>query len=251
VRPTGENTAEEYPRLYTLKEVEPMGADCPWAREAVSWVHNYLVKPHPHLGRAGPVCPFATTALALNTIWIGELHARGSEKEKVGRVVANCRDRFLELEPRAGEAATYKALLIVFPGLSLADAPGLIDCIQRRLKPEFVERGLMIGEFHGLAESPGVHNEDFRPLRSAVPMIAIRFMVESDVVFLNRGLDPPELRVRFLEAYLNHLGPSLSAARIKVAKESLEKAIAEMHRNAGERDARKDQVHTGGFGRTL
>jgi hypothetical protein len=79
----------------------------------------------------------------------------------------------------------------------------LIDVSKERLKPLFVNDGLMLGEFHELNESPGLHNPDFRPLRSPIPLLAIRRMVYSDIVFLNRPSDPPERRIRFLEAYLN------------------------------------------------
>ena len=56
--------------------------------------------------------------------------------------------RFDELEPRTGRAAAYKAVVMIFPQVPLSHAPRLIDGVQLALKPEFVARGLMIGEFH-------------------------------------------------------------------------------------------------------
>ena len=53
------------------------------------------------------------------------------------------------------------------------------------LKREDVRKGLMIGEFHdGPPPKPGLWNPDFRPLRSPVPLLAIRHMVPTDFPFL-------------------------------------------------------------------
>ncbi len=87
------------------------------------------------------------------------------------------------------------------PDIHIEDTSKLIDSVQQKLKPLFVESGLMIGEFHKRNESPGLHNPNFRPLRSPIPLLAIRFMVEADLPFLLNAADP-RLRIRYLESYL-------------------------------------------------
>ena len=47
---------------------------------------------------------------------------------------------FLELRPRAGKDAHYKAILMLFPDLPAARAPELIDTVQAALKPAFTAR---------------------------------------------------------------------------------------------------------------
>ena len=42
----------------------------------------------------------------------------------------------------------------------------------------------MLGDFHPFSQSPGIHNPDFRPLKSPIPMLVIRHMVISDWLFL-------------------------------------------------------------------
>ena len=59
----------------------------------------------------------------------------------------------------------------------------------------------MLGEFHNRTESPGLHNPNFRPLRSPIPLLAIRYMVEVDLPFLVMA-DDLGLRIRYLKAYL-------------------------------------------------
>jgi hypothetical protein len=60
----------------------------------------------------------------------------------------------------------------------------------------------MLGEFHMRNHSQGIHNHNFRPLRSPIPILAIRFMVEPDLPFLNHPNDEPQLRIKYLNTYL-------------------------------------------------
>lgn len=216
--------------LHTLREVAARG---PCARpdalaETAAWVRNYLAMPHRELGRPGTVCPFVPEALELDTVWLTVVETPPAEREQVEGLVARYAEVFLGLEPRAGEASLFKALLLIFPDVRAEDAPDFIDGVQRRLKPLFVERGLMLGEFHRRNATPGLYNSGFHPLRSPVPMLVIRSMVESDVVFLTREYDPPALRVRFLSAYLQRLGESHSPHWRKVASEALRRAQSEL-----------------------
>ncbi|MUL38292.1 DUF6875 domain-containing protein [Gloeocapsopsis dulcis] len=95
--------------------------------------------------------------------------------------------------------------MLIFPDISTETAFKLIDGAQRHLKPFFVEAGLMLGEFHKQNNSPGLRNPNFRPLRSPIPMLGIRFMVESDLSFLNDLNSEPSLRTKYFEAYLSCL----------------------------------------------
>src|SRR5262249_49614221 len=129
------------------------------------------------------------------------------------------RNVFLETEPTSGPEAMNKAFLVVFPSLTAGGPEGaaLVDKVQASLKPYFVDMGLMLGEFHAANESPGLRNPAFRPLRSPIPMLAIRHMVESDLPFLIRKTYPPELRSLFLRSYLFRMGGMLSQAKFNEA----------------------------------
>jgi len=163
-------------------------------------------------------------ALKLNTIQLTVVHTRSPDAAGIEKIVSAYREIFLNLEPRQGETALYKAILILFPYIPRESAPILIDGIQRSLKPSFVEDGLMLGEFHELNDTPGLHNPELRPLRSPVPMLAIRFMVESDLLFLVREIDPPHLRIRYLRAFLKHMGGVSSVATLRLANAALRQA---------------------------
>ena len=58
-------------------------------------------------------------------------------------------------------------------------------------------------------------------MASPVPLMAIRKLFDTDLNFLNRPYDPPELRTRLLRSFLRHVGPDLSATRRAAAEEAL------------------------------
>ncbi|MEU7863709.1 DUF6875 domain-containing protein [Nonomuraea sp. NPDC049141] len=153
---------------------------------AGTWVREYLCRPHPELGRSGPVCPYARRALDRGMVWAVTWPDCPADATAMTAIMAECLHWF--------ERSTDpdQALLVLFPRLTAADHGLTIEGVQRRLKPAFVRRGLMIGEFHdGPPDVPGLHNPWFRPLRSPVPLLAVRHMVHSDLPFLQG--DPEHL----------------------------------------------------------
>jgi hypothetical protein len=93
-------------------------------------------------------------------------------------------------------------VLLIFPDVPIDRAHELIDAVQAELKPEFVRKGLMIGEFHTRNNVPGLHNDSFYPLRTPTPCLAIRHIVPSDLVFLDISRYSESVREQFLRAYL-------------------------------------------------
>ena len=119
-------------------------------------------------------------------------------------------ERFKHLEPTTGPKAQYKAIILIFPFISLEEAPEMIDGLQKKLKPLFVSEGLMVGEFHKLNNACGLHNDSFFPLRTPTPCLAIRNMVPSDIVFLNGAEFSADTRRRMISRYLEKFGDSSS-----------------------------------------
>lgn len=179
-------------------------------RTVLTWAGQYLMRPHPQLGRSGPVCPFVSGSVRHNrfhlTVCEGAL-----DEQLVADTVRGYRDWFLELTRSGGQQEQFTTILILFPDLPTADIPRLIDRTQSTLKLEFVESGLMIGQFHPLPpDQPGLWNPGFRPLRSPVPMLVIRHMVPTDLPFLTS--DP-----RYLAAHRRVFGGSEAGSATKCA----------------------------------
>jgi len=196
----------------------------------VDWCENFLGKPSGLVGRSGNVCPFVPEALMRGSLKFATvaLNKRGLEAvTEIEEMIDACREHFLSGERVAGKMDIFGSMVLIFPGVTSEEAPLAIDPSQRKLKPSFVREGLMLGEFHPFSSTPGLRNRCFRPLRSPVPLLAIRHMVESDVDFLMAPNDPAATRVKSLRAYLKFLGPSLSVASQIKAREALRLAEAQ------------------------
>lgn len=218
------------PRLMRVTEVERECHPDSTHANVLRWVREFIGAPHPNLGRSGSICPFVPGALNLDTIWIAEVTDADPTVESIGEIIKEYRNVFLATEPAKMPDAINKAFLVAFPTLAARGAEGaaFVDKVQYRLKPYFVDQGMMLGEFHAMNESPGLRNPDFRPLRSPVPMLAIRLMVESDLPFMTRDLYSPQERAAFLRSYLYRLGGSLKPSKFNEALEKLIVAEVEM-----------------------
>lgn len=171
----------------------------------VDWAWHYLCRPHPELGRRGPVCPYTRLSLDAGTFYLAVRPGRPTGAAEVTELLESYRDWFTEIEPMDGQASQLKTILVLFPDLPAEDRTLIIDATQQRLKSEYVARGLMIGEFHdGPPDKAGLWSQEFRPLRSPVPLLAIRHMVPTDLAFLEH--DPV-----YLSAYLDRFAGQVPA----------------------------------------
>ncbi|GAA6620566.1 DUF6875 domain-containing protein [Scytonema sp. NUACC26] len=189
--------------LYTPSEIDRFQEDLPYLIEIQQWIKNFLMKPHPSLGRSGPVCPYVPHAFKTNSIQLGVIRAQNLQIQEIEDLVLSYKDIFLQKEPRNQENEFTQTILLIFPDINLEDTSRLIDSVQQKLKEFFVDSGLMLGEFHRRNYSSGLHNSNFYPLQSPIPILAIRFMVESDLPFLINA-EKLELRIKYLQAYLRH-----------------------------------------------
>jgi hypothetical protein len=243
-RDTGWDAHAGAPRLMRVSEVDRYFDPASSLGRTLQWVREFLVRPHPELGRPGPVCPFAPIALGRDTIWMAEIKDSSASFESIAAVINDYRDAFLAMEPTSGPEAINKTFLIVFSSLQAHGAEGaaVVDAVQASLKKHFVDVGLMLGEFHATNQSPGLRNPDFRPLRSPIPMLAIRHMVDSDLPFLNRESYSPKVRAVYLRSYLFRLGGTLSQTKFDEALNGL--IAAEMALEANDAQESGDLAET-------
>jgi hypothetical protein len=153
-------------------------------RAVVTWVKGFLDCPHRHLGRTGKVCPFVRGSMEKEVMYLTAIDGSttlAGAKEAVAKSV----DVFTALQPSERNEAKLVTILILFPNVTHEEAPSVIDALQAELKPQFVDQGYMIGQFHPHCPEPGVRNPAFRPLRAPVPMLVIRNMIAEDLEFLH------------------------------------------------------------------
>ena len=172
--------------IYLAPEVQPdiVRENVEVLRQTVTWAESFLCNPHPQLGRVGVVCPYTEYSMKNDYFWLTVCRGKKLSINDVSKSVMTYRDWFLKIEPQSKKKAYFKTMLIIFPDIQVEDASKTVDVVQQQLKPEFVAKGLMIGQFHPSCPEPGLWNHDFRPLQSPVPMLVIRHMVLSDFPFL-------------------------------------------------------------------
>ncbi|GAA3854758.1 hypothetical protein GCM10022243_20300 [Saccharothrix violaceirubra] len=188
----------------------------PALRAVFDWAGEYLVGPHPELGRRGAVCPFTDTSLQRGLFWISVHPGVPHGPDELAELLLHYRDWFVDLAPTAGPAAQFKTILVLFP--DLADHT-VVDRTQELLKPDYTQQGLMIGEFHpGPPDKAGLWNPAFRPLRSPVPLLAVRHMVPTDFPFLrDDDATVAAYLQRFGDRVPGHLRGDVSAAADRLA----------------------------------
>ncbi|WP_405855758.1 hypothetical protein OG361_21125 [Streptomyces sp. NBC_00090] len=210
----------------------------PQYQAGMRWVTEFVTQPHPDLGRSGAVCPRLEPAIRANTVWLVALTVHGTtpaDAADAGRLLL---DLFEEVA--AGPHRSSTALLGFFPGLPGERAADFIDGGHGLLRPESVERGLMLGEFHADSTVGGVHNRAFPVMQCPEPMFAVRAMTPHDLLFADQPGTPPADRLSYLLAYQRHIGPRLSPA----AREGLEAKVSAA-RQLFHRESHRDPAYPG------
>jgi len=160
----------------------------------LQWSKSFLLNPHPDLGRDGPVCPFTKPSMTKQLFFIASPE-HGQDLSAIQSNILHFQRWYESMIAQHEEASrNFLTFLIPLPDFDRSD-PAPLDELQGRLKNDFVRQGLMIGQFHPECEQPGLWNDDFRPLKCAIPLLAIRVMVLYDLPFLMETQD-------HLDAYL-------------------------------------------------
>lgn len=154
-------------------------------RQMALYSRDFLMAKHPKLGRPGAVCPFLAGALQRNLLTITAYMSDSTEEDAVAEAIGGLRQQLIESgRADASGDRIFRSIIITFPFIPESNAPALIQAVQRKLKPDFLREGLMIGEFYPSCPAPGIHNAEFRPLQSPISAIAIRHMTPQDAPFM-------------------------------------------------------------------
>jgi hypothetical protein len=159
-------------------------------RAVPNWIKTFVSRPHPNLGRAGPVCPFTPGALQRHTLWLASEHIGERGVPEVVELVRDYQRLFKDARPRDGDDAIYKSFVVVFPDLSPERAKALLTAVLDQLgAPSYARDGLVMGPFYETSEGTAIYNATFHPFTSPVPFLLVRQAVVSDWKFF---LDDPE-----------------------------------------------------------
>lgn len=159
-------------------------AETDYAARIADWMRAFLMRPHPDLGRVGAVCPYTAIAARADLIRIAWSPARDE-----GEIHAQMRTalRTFEALPASRAQRPFRTVIVGFPFCDDEMGKSALKRVQNRLRPESIYRGKMIGLFEPDSEATGLINPDFRPLRSPLPLLAIRTLVDNDAPFVARN----------------------------------------------------------------
>jgi len=160
------------------------GATADAGQRIADWVRAYLMRPHTDLGRAGAVCPYTPIAARSGLVRIGASAARDEDA-----VFADMRRAVAAFEAMECTRAQrqFRSVIVGFPHCGGDEGRARLKRVQNRLRSESTRRGKMIGLFEPFSNDKGLLNPDFRPLRSPLPLLAIRSLVENDAPFVLRN----------------------------------------------------------------
>ena len=149
--------------------------------EIADWSESFLCRPHPDLGRKGPVCAFAKKAWEKDLFWLTVCAAEQPTCDEVCTLVLRYQQWYREVAPHEDEEdAQYKTLLILFPYLRDAIALPLLTTVHKLLEHDFTAKNLLLGHFYPNNEQPGLWSTTFRPMAAPVPLLAMRHIVQMD-----------------------------------------------------------------------
>lgn len=175
-------------------------------RTVIGWLAEFITRPHPLLGRNGPVCPFVRPAAD-----VGELEmcfhydVDGTSPAELVSLVTGHLDMFVGDLPVRHKGVSLTSRIVVLPGL--LDATAVDEC-HRVVKDFAIARGLMIGQFHPTCAEPAARNAGFPVSRSPLPLFAIRAMAQHDVLFLHQRAD-------WFAEYDRRFGALCASGRVK------------------------------------
>jgi hypothetical protein len=197
--------------------------------EVARWTVDYLCRTHPSLGRSGDVCPYTEVSMREGLLYSSVCHVFDADpRPSILNVMRHTMKDFESRAPQIGNRAGLKAMLVLFPSIE----GEWVDDVQETLSLEFVERYLMIGEFHAECEKGGLHNREFKPLRSPIPLLAVRNMMLTDLAFLKSS--DAKLRhylQRFGDAALNAISAYLRAPHDEVTPDVAKRLEAALYGN--------------------
>jgi hypothetical protein len=149
-----------------------------------NWVRSYLMRPHPQLGRPGAVCPFTSAAARLDAIRVGSSPA--GAQEEVDRTLRRALAAFEAIETPKSQRH-FRTVIVGFPNCADEDGLARLKNARNGMRRESILRGKMFALFEPNSGDKGLLNPEFRPLRSPLPLLAIRMLVENDAPFVLRN----------------------------------------------------------------
>lgn len=192
-----------------------------WARSSfelvLPYLREFLCSDHPF--RPGKVCPFVPAAVRGDRMYFS-LCAETSSRQVHVRKIMRAADSYIHLKK---QRPGFGALIILFPGTF--DIGELLE-IHYLAREYCITRSLMLGALYPINQAASIHNPAYHPLRTPVPILVIRELVASDLVFLDPTRYSIRKRLLFLRSFIrafehedrHHIRAEVEKARFASAR---------------------------------
>ena len=162
--------------------------------ELLPYVTGFLVAQHPH--RKGVVCPFVPRAIKEDAIFFVSCPVEDTNSAHEVRI-REAVEYYLAY--KSGHPDSFGAIIILFPK---DYSPEKLVRLQVTNKTQCVKRALMLGAFFKENPAPSLHSREWFPLRTPNPILVIRDLVPSDLVFLDPGNFSIFKKITFLRSFI-------------------------------------------------
>jgi len=187
------------PRARNLR-VGPTQLDV--VQQCVTWLNEYIGRPHPELGRNGDICPFVRTALRKQRMsFVVADHIRTPDVTEIKSLVLFEAFRLLRNLDESDRFSELVTTNILLPSLK-GDAAAVVHDVHTQTKSSLMRRGVMTAAFYPGYPKPGIYNDNFPLYQSPFPVLVVRPMALHDIMFLsNDGAAFSEYHRRFAHKY--------------------------------------------------
>jgi hypothetical protein len=168
----------------------------------MEWIEQFVMKPHPELGRPGAVCPFVQYSYTNRALYVAGVDADDMSFAQFIQLMLRLPDVYTSMLKTHDLPLSLFALMLYLPNLGRDKYFKFIDLTHAITKPMFMDAGLILGEFHPDSHVRGVHSSRIKPLRSTIPAFVVRAIAPHDILFIDRVTSPPAVRIHELECYL-------------------------------------------------
>jgi hypothetical protein len=143
--------------------------------------------------RPAHVCPFVADSIDRDLCWLEDRPF--NDEADITDLLSDMIAEFCLAEPAfdprpLNHAADYpyrwKTFVLVLPNvMHNAGRLPLFDTIHTQLKSDYMDAGLMLGQFYKGCPQGGIYDPTFTPLWSPYPLFAIRYMARHDHLFFD------------------------------------------------------------------
>jgi hypothetical protein len=185
------------------------------------WICDFVGQPNARANKEGPICPGIPAAYKNDSMYLRLLSTPVDRDNMIAlcRTVAN---DFVALPPTSPPARLLKAVFLVVAAPPRSAAIALVDSVHRHLKAQLLKNGILLGKFHDELVRGSIYNPHFNPHRAPVPLVAFRYLIETDLDFLLSSDATVSERAEYLAIFLSLHRSTASAAAIAKAEAALQ-----------------------------